>query len=116
MATTDVVIVKFGEEVAPAATVTLAGAPTPGSPLDRFTTKPPAGAGPLSVTLFPVVETPPVAIVGDSVIDSSATGVTVRAAVFVSPLNHAEMVTVLWTATTAVGIGKFGEGGPPARA
>ena len=84
--TADVVIVKLGDEVAPAATVTLAGGTTPGSLLDRFTTVPPAGAGPFSVTLFNVVEAPPVTDAGDSVIDSSANGFTVRVAVFITPL------------------------------
>ncbi len=79
-------IVKYGETVAPAATLTEAGVVTRGSPLDRFTTTPPAGATPLSVTLFNVVEAPPTTDVGDRVSESRATGFTVRLAVLFTPL------------------------------
>src|SRR5262249_58281596 len=58
-ATVEVVIVNTGEAVAPAATVTEAGTPTPGSLLNRFTTSPPAGAGPVRFTLIAVADTPP---------------------------------------------------------
>ena len=85
-ATADVVIVNTGEDVAPAATVAEGGTVTPGSLLDRFTTTPPAGAAPLSVTLFNVVEAPPTTDVGDSVTESRATGFTVRFAVLVTVL------------------------------
>ena len=85
-ATADVVMVKFGDEVAPAATVTVAGTPTPGSLLVKFTTTPEGGAAPLNVTLFSVAETPPTTEVGDSATESSTTGFTVKLAVFVTPL------------------------------
>ena len=78
VSTCDVVIVKTGDAVAPAATVTEAGTPTPGSPLIKVTRMPPAGAGPFRVTLLAVDETPPTTDVGDSVKESSAMGVTVR--------------------------------------
>jgi hypothetical protein len=85
-ATNDVVAVKYGETVAPAATVTEAGTLTPGSLLDRVTTTPPAGAGPFRLILFNVVEVPPATVVGDSVKESRATGFTVRFALFVMVL------------------------------
>src|SRR5207245_10942675 len=55
--TDDVVIVKTGDAVAPAATVTEAGTPTPRSLVDKLTTMPPAGAGAVRFTLFDVVAT-----------------------------------------------------------
>jgi len=85
-ATADVVMVKFGDEVAPAATVTVAGTPTPGSLLVKFTTAPEGGAGAFNVTLFSVAEAPPTTEAGESVTDTSVTGVTVKLAVFVTPL------------------------------
>ena len=84
--TDDVVMVNTGETLVPAATVTEAGTVTLGSLLDRFTTVPPAGAGPFSVTLLAVAATPPAREVGDRVSDSSATGFTVKRAVLVTPL------------------------------
>jgi hypothetical protein len=84
VATGEVVIVKTGDVVAPAATVTEAGTPTPGSLL-KFTRMPPAGAGAFNVTLFAVDETPPTTDAGDSVIESRATGLTVRLAVLITP-------------------------------
>ena len=56
---------KTGDDVAPAATVTEAGTPTPGSLLDKCHDHPPAGAATLRVTLLTVVETPPTTDVGD---------------------------------------------------
>ena len=84
-ATKDVVTVKYGETVAPAATVTEAGMVTPGSLLDRFTTMLP-GAGPFSATLFKVVAVPPATDAGNNVTESKATGFTVRLAVLVTLL------------------------------
>jgi len=85
-ATVEVVIVNTGEAVAPAATVTEAGTPTPGSLLNRFTTSPPAGAGPVRFTLFAVADTPPTTAVGDNATESNAIGFTVNTAVWVTPL------------------------------
>jgi len=59
-ATADVVMVNAGETNAPAATVTEAGTVTPELLLESITTAPPAGAKLLSVTVFNVVELPPV--------------------------------------------------------
>jgi len=82
-ATADVVTVKYGEAVAPAATATDAGTATPGLLLDRLTIMPPAGAGLFSVTLFNAVETPPTIDAGDKT-GVATNGFTVRFAVFVT--------------------------------
>jgi len=50
-ATAVVVIVNAGEEVAPAATVTVGGTLALGPLLDRVTVMPPAGAAPFRLTL-----------------------------------------------------------------
>jgi hypothetical protein len=73
--------------LAPAGTVMLAGtAATPGLLLERETTAPPLGAGPLRVTV-PVEDVPPVTLVGLSVNDEKETagGVTVSAADRLTP-------------------------------
>jgi len=92
-------MVKTGDVVAPAATVTEAGTPTPGSLLVKFTIIPPAGAGAFKVTLFAVAGTPPTTDAGDSVTETSATGVTVRVAPLLTPLKAAEIVTGFVTET-----------------
>ena len=79
--TSDVVIVKTGDTLAPAATVTEDGTITPGLLLDRFT-KVLTGAGPLRVTLLAVVETLPITEVGDKVTETTFSGVTTRFAIF----------------------------------
>jgi len=74
--------------LAPAATVTLAGTVAVDVLLVRVTAAPPAGAGPLSVTV-PVEDcAPPVTVVGFSVSVESvgeACGATVSDAVLVTP-------------------------------
>ena len=73
--------------VAPAATVTLAGTVADDVlSLDSDTTAPPAGAGPLSVTV-PVEELPPTTLDGvtPNELNPTAAGVTVRGAVLVTP-------------------------------
>ena len=76
--------------VAPAAIVTLEGTlAAVVLPLERATCAPPAGAGPLSVTV-PVDELPPTTLVGFNVNEVStgaggAAGVTVREADRVAP-------------------------------
>ena len=82
--TSDVVIVNTGDTLVPAATVTEAGTPTPGSLLDRVTTVS-TGATALMVTLFNVVEMPPVTDVGDKFTESTFNGLTVRVAVLGAP-------------------------------
>ena len=74
--------------VAPAATVTLAGTVATDALLERFTTAPPLGAGPLRVTV-PVEEEPPVTLLGLSKTEDRVggvpAGVTVSVAVCVAP-------------------------------
>ena len=79
--------------VAPAATVTEAGTVTAALPEERATTRPPAGAALVIVTV-PVELTPPATVAGlkDSALITGA--VTVRVAVAVVPLKVAEMVDV----------------------
>ena len=72
-------------ELPPAETVTLAGTlATEGLLLDSATTVPPAGAGPLRVTV-PVEELPAFTVEGESVNDDSTGGLMVRAVVLVMP-------------------------------
>ena len=83
--------------VAPTATVTLAGTVAANVlSLDNDTTAPPAGAGPLSVTV-PVEGLPPTTLVGatPSELNPTASGVTVRGAVRVTPPYTAEIVTAV---------------------
>ena len=112
--TNEVVIVKTGDAVAPAATVTEAGTPTPGSLLLKLTLIPPAGAGPLRFTLLDVVGSPATTDVGDRATESNATGLTVRMAVLVTPLYVAEIVTMVVTETNEVVIVKTGDAVAPA--
>jgi len=74
--------------LAPAATVTVAGTVAVDVlPLERETTAPPVGAGPLSITV-PVEGAPPVTLVGFSVSEETvgrACGSTVKEAVLVAP-------------------------------
>ncbi len=88
LATGLVVIVKVAE-VAPAATVTLEGACAAAMLLlDRETTAPPDGAGPVSLTV-PVDEIPPTTDAGLTVmalpLPLSVGGFTVRVAVLATP-------------------------------
>jgi len=112
--TDEVVIVKAGEAVALAATVTEAGTTTPALLLVRVTLIPPAGAGPVRFTLFNVVEAPPTTDVGESTTESNATGLTVRTAVLVTLLNVAEIVTITVAGTDEVVIVNAGDAVAPA--
>ena len=85
-ATVPVVIVKVGDAVAPAAIVTEAGTVTLELLLLSATMTPPAGAGPFIVTLFALVETPPLTEAGESRTELRLGGVTVKFAVLVTPL------------------------------
>jgi hypothetical protein len=91
--------------VAPAATVTLVG--TLAAPLlpESITCAPPAGAGPLSVTV-PVEDcAPPVTLVGFSVSEERvgrAWGTTVSEAVLVTPPKTAVIVAVVLVVTAVV--------------
>ena len=62
----------------PAATVTDGGRLTLASLAESRITAPPEGAGPLSTTLFEVVDSPPVTEDGDSVTVEIPTGVAAR--------------------------------------
>jgi len=80
----DVVTMNVAE-LLPGATVTLAGTlATEGLLLDSATTVPPAGAGPLRVTV-PVEELPAFTVEGDSVNDDGTGGLMVTAVVLVMP-------------------------------
>ena len=81
---TALVVTMKVAEVAPAATVTLAWTWAAGLLLDRDTMAPPAGAGPLRVTV-PVEELPPITLVGFTVTEDmvTGTGVTISVAVCV---------------------------------
>ena len=71
--------------VAPAATVTLAGVVAAELLSESVTTIPPEGAAELSVTV-PVVEPPPITLVGLRLTEESNAGLMVRVAVFEVPL------------------------------
>src|SRR6266851_8662992 len=104
VATALVVTVKVAL-VAPAGTVTpLAGTLADGSLLERETTPPPLGAGPLSVTV-PVEGFPPATFAGLKVSEDRTgrgCGVTVSVAVCVPPPYDAEMVTEVEVTTGLV--------------
>jgi hypothetical protein len=100
--TTDVFTAKVALLV-PARTVTLAGTVAAALSLDRETTTPSPGAGPLSVTV-PVDEPsgPPTTLAGISVSEERLGGKTVSEAVRVPPLYKAEIVTDVDTVTARV--------------
>ena len=86
--------------VAPAATVTVLGTLADGSLLLRVTTAPPEGADALRVTVPVELAWPPTTVVGLRVTEVTISGgVTVRVAVWVTPLRVARMVTV-WVEVT----------------
>src|SRR5687768_9462103 len=95
-----VVMVKFGEAVAPPATVMDAGTEAAdGFELLRLTASPPAGAGVLSVTLPLVIGFPPGMVRGLAVKLERTIGITERLTDLVTPPKAAEMVTTLCTLT-----------------
>jgi hypothetical protein len=105
LATGLVVIVNVAE-VAPAATVTLDGAcAVVVLLLDRETTAPPVGAGPVSLTV-PVDEVPPITDAGLTVtplpLPVRVGGVTVRVAVRLTLPAEAVTTTAVWAATGVV--------------
>jgi hypothetical protein len=82
---TDFVVTLKVAVVAPPATVTFAGTvATEVKLLERATTVPPVGAGPVSVTV-PVDGERPLTVVGLRVRELTVGGVTVKAAVWVVP-------------------------------
>ena len=103
LATGEVVIVKV-LDVAPAATVTVAGTTALELSDERLTVSPPIGAGPLNVTV-PVEEVPPTTETGATVKPLGTGGVMLRTEFTVTPLAVAEMVAFVTTATAEVPIG-----------
>src|SRR2546425_5742343 len=95
--------------VAPAETATLEGTLAAPLLLESRICAPPAGAGPLSVTV-PVEDcAPPITLVGFSVSEErvgSGKGVTVSVAGWVTPPKDAETATGVEAATALVLIGK----------
>jgi len=90
MRTTDVLTVKVAL-VAPAGTVTLEGTLAAPLLLERKTCAPPAGAGPVRVTVPVENPNPPTTLEGLSATEESVgggggAGITVREAVLVAPL------------------------------
>jgi hypothetical protein len=81
-------------EVFPAGIVTVAGTVAPLSLLARVTTKPPVGAA-AEIFTVPVEVLPPVTVVGLSVSDASAGGLTVSVAVSAAPLRLAVIVALV---------------------
>ena len=85
MVATGLVVTVNVAVVAPATTVTLAGTCAAGVLLrDRVTTAPPAGAGPLNVTV-PVEEVPPITVLGLRLTELAVAAVTVNVVVLVAP-------------------------------
>jgi hypothetical protein len=91
--TTEVVILKVAE-VAPAFTRTVVGTCALGLELDNGTLIPPAGAGPLIVTV-PTEAFPPVRALGATCREVSAAGRIVRLAVLLTPESVALIVAVV---------------------
>jgi len=100
-ATALVLIVKVAL-LLPAGTVTLEGTLAAPLLLESVACAPPAGAGPLSVTV-PVDDcAPPVALIGLNVSEETVGGVTVSEADMLTPPYDAEMVTGVDAATALV--------------
>jgi len=104
-AVTEVVVMEKVALVAPAATVTLAGAAATVLLLESVTLNPPAGAADVNVTV-PCADAPPVTLVGlTATADSEAGGgggVTVSVAVLVAPPKAPVTVTGVEAATALV--------------
>lgn len=79
-------MVNAAETVCPPATVTDAGTTAAALLLANVTTTPPDSAGPLSVTVFKVVDAPPNTDAGDKVTAVGLGACTVNVLVTVAPL------------------------------
>ena len=99
-ATATVLTVNDAESL-PAAIVTEAGRVAGDDEDERFTTKPPVGASPLSVTV-PVAEAPPTTVAGASVNETNAGGCTVSVAIAEIPLAEPVITAEVWVATAVV--------------
>jgi hypothetical protein len=106
-----VVTVKVADDD-PAATVTLFGIIAAALLLDSGTTTPPAGAGPLKVTV-PVEVVPPITVEGFNVTEAIASGSTVKVVVWV-PWKVPEIVMEVVAATEWVVTAKFAVVAPAA--
>src|SRR6266542_620918 len=113
-ATALVVMVKAGDVVTPAASVTLAGGAAAGSELPSDTTAPPAGAGPFKTTVLPVVELPPATVEGERFTAETDSGFTVKVEFTVVPLYVTEKVTTVDVVTVLVVMVNAGEVVAPA--
>lgn len=107
VAATAVVVIEKVVVVAPAATVAVVPTTAEGSLDERLMVRPPAGAGPLMVTV-PVEPVRPTTEVGFKVRPFAMTtgAVTLSGAVFVAVPSVAEMLTLVLVATGMVVIGK----------
>jgi hypothetical protein len=85
----------------PAVTVTASGATATASLLERETDTPPVGAAPVSVTVA-FVDTPPATVAGESEMDESAAGRTVREARCEAEPAEAVIAAEVWVATDLV--------------
>jgi len=97
---TAVVVTVTEPVVAPAAIVTVAGDVIDVVPEDRPTDKPPAGAGPLRVTVAWLLA-PPITLVGENVTVLAVGGVTVSVP-FAELLASAALIVAVALAATAV--------------
>jgi hypothetical protein len=103
---TAVVVIVNVPEVAPAATVTLAGGTALALLEDKVTTSPPVGAGPVKVTV-PVEDVPPTTDVGETVRLVGTGGVIVSTFVTDVPPAVAVMVAAVEVPTGVVETVKF---------
>ena len=94
-------------DVPPAVTFTVGGTVTPlaALSLDRLIVRPPTGAAELRVTV-PALDVLPTTVIGFRDTETTAGGVTVKGAVFVTPFSTPEIVAVTDDETAIVVIGK----------
>ena len=100
------VVTCTGIDHVPAGMVTDAGTLAAGELLEKFTTSPPAGAGPWRFTKTSV-EKPPATAAGESWTDCTASGSTVILSETVTPLIVAVIVTGVGTETCPIVTGKL---------